>query len=61
MSHENVSGTESSVIPGTDDAAASCVIFMTTVVWAPSTAPVSIHPNTYGALTLHTQSYWTQS
>lgn len=61
MSHENVSGTESSVIPGTEDAAASCVVFMTTVVQEPSTAPGSIHPNTYWALTLYPQSYWTQS
>ena len=47
MSHENVRGTESSVIPGTDDAAASCVIFMTTAVWKPYPAAVSNHPNTF--------------
>lgn len=61
MSHENVSGTEGSVIPGTDDAAASCVIFMTTVGWEPCSAPGSVHSNMYWASTLHTQFCQTQS
>lgn len=61
MSHENVSGTEGSVIPGTDDAAASCVIFVTTVGWESCSAPGSVHSNMYWASTLYTQFCQTQS
>lgn len=35
MKHKNVKGKESPVIPGADDAAASCAIFTTSAVWKP--------------------------
>lgn len=47
MKHKNVKGKESPVIPGADDAAASCAIFTTSAVWKPHVTPESIHPNTY--------------
>ena len=52
MNRENVKGTESPVLPGADDAAASCVIFTASIVWKPHVTPGFIQTNTYWALTL---------
>lgn len=47
MNHENVKGRESPVLPGADDAAASCEIFTVSIVRKPHVSPGFIHTNTY--------------
>lgn len=47
MNRENVKGTESPVLPGTDDAAAACVIFTASVAWKPHVSSGFIHTDAY--------------